>query len=246
MVGDHGTILHADATWSTWTTEPSGTTADLRAIFGLSNATLIAVGTGGTILRSVDGGATWSLRPSQTTATLRAGSVSKAHPATKVIVGDGGLVLKSTDDGLTWCHLDAGTTVDLLGVTALDDDKYIVAGRAGTLLGTTDGGGPCVAPTGVDGPSEGRVLLRGPVPNPFASEAALQYSIPVRAHVELAIYDAAGRRLRVLASGEQDSGAHSSAWDGRDASGQRVPAGMYFARLQVGSASQTRRLVVVR
>jgi photosystem II stability/assembly factor-like uncharacterized protein len=246
MVGDHGTILFTNWTWSSWTTQPTGTTDDLYAIFGYANGTLVAVGSGGTILRSVNGGSTWSPRASLSTATLRAGSVSKVNASVMVVTGDGGTVLKSTDGGLTWCHLDAGTSVDLLGVTALDDDRYIVAGRGGLLLSTADGGGPCVTQTGADSAPAALVSLRGPFPNPVASEGALQYTLPARDPVELAIFDAAGRRLRVLASGVQDAGTHSAAWDGRDAAGRRVPAGLYFARLQAGPVSRIRRLVVVR
>src|SRR5262249_14744882 len=46
-VGKGGTILHYDG--STWTTEPSSTTVDLRAVWGASGE-VFAVGAGGTIL----------------------------------------------------------------------------------------------------------------------------------------------------------------------------------------------------
>jgi hypothetical protein len=39
---------------------------------------------------------------------------------------------------------------------------------------------------------------------------------------------------------------HEVHWDGRDAAGTRVAAGMYIYRLQAGDAMLARKLVVVR
>ena len=43
-----------------------------------------------------------------------------------------------------------------------------------------------------------------------------------------------------------ETGSHSAEWDGRDDHGARVGTGLYFCRLDVGSATQTRRIVFAR
>jgi len=64
--------------------------------------------------------------------------------------------------------------------------------------------------------------------------------------VRLAIYDASGRRVRELVSGTEPAGTHDVVWDLRDESGQPVPAGVRFARLDVDGQALTGKVVTVR
>ena len=59
----------------------------------------------------------------------------------------------------------------------------------------------------------------------------------------IGFYDLTGRLLHTLPVGTDTAGvAH---WDGRDQSGHRVPAGLYFARLVSGSQHATTRIVLL-
>ncbi len=49
-----------------------------------------------------------------------------------------------------------------------------------------------------------------PNPNPFRPMTTLRFSLPVDARVDLAVYDVAGRRVAVLASGTLEHGDHTS------------------------------------
>jgi len=42
------------------------------------------------------------------------------------------------------------------------------------------------------------------------------------------------------------AGTHHVVWDATDASGQTVPSGTYFCRLQVGSFTETTKLMLIR
>ena len=68
--------------------------------------------------------------------------------------------------------------------------------------------------------------------NPGRGGASLRYSLPQAGAVRLAIYDLAGREVRVLASGRLDAGDYSARWDGRNVTGQPVRGGMYLVRLE--------------
>jgi hypothetical protein len=57
------------------------------------------------------------------------------------------------------------------------------------------------------------------------------------------IYDVTGRRLRALEVGGGVGGKAN--WDGRDAEGRSVPAGLYYARLLSGSIHVQTRLVLL-
>ena len=88
------------------------------------------------------------------------------------------------------------------------------------------------------------IRLRPATPNPFSSRTTIGFELAASAPVSLRLYDVAGRQVRVLARGERrGAGPHALEWDGRDDSGARVEAGLYFCRLDAGSASDTRRVV---
>lgn len=78
-----------------------------------------------------------------------------------------------------------------------------------------------------------RVSFAAPWPNPIAGEAAFAYAVPVRARVDLAIYDVRGRRVATVQRAEQEAGRHVIAWHGRDDRGRPVASGQYVATLRV-------------
>jgi|KBSSwiStaDraftv2_1062776.scaffolds.fasta_scaffold108508_2 hypothetical protein len=80
-------------------------------------------------------------------------------------------------------------------------------------------------------------------PNPFRGTASITFSLPRGDQVSLRIHDLAGRELRSLATGHYTAGPHTLVWDGRDANGRRVSAGVYYVRLR-GAGYDTRGTLV--
>ena len=84
-------------------------------------------------------------------------------------------------------------------------------------------------------------------PNPSASgftlSGSLEGVLPERG--EVTIYDVQGRHIRTLDLGSVSPGPVQTVWNGLADDGGRVPAGMYFARFQVGYQQHTQRLVVI-
>jgi hypothetical protein len=72
--------------------------------------------------------------------------------------------------------------------------------------------------------------------NPAREGTRLAFELTREAAVELAVHDAAGRRVRTLVAETRAAGRHVASWDGRDEEGGRVAAGVYFARLAAGGA----------
>ncbi|NUO80415.1 hypothetical protein HUU05_10095, partial [candidate division KSB1 bacterium] len=58
-------------------------------------------------------------------------------------------------------------------------------------------------------------------------------------------YNVQGQLLRILVQEEKALGKYSATWNGLDANGRRVPAGIYFYRLKVGAAILSKRLVAL-
>jgi hypothetical protein len=104
-------------------------------------------------------------------------------------------------------------------------------------------GGPLARPA---------LLSTGPNPISFAaalgarSSVAIRFSLPGEARAALDLFDAGGRRIRILGGERLPAGIHQFAWDGRDRGGRRVAAGTYFYRLTLGADRFLGRLTVVR
>jgi len=82
--------------------------------------------------------------------------------------------------------------------------------------------------------------------NPNARIATIGFGLESAKPVRLAIYDVAGREVRRLVDSDLPAGVHARDWDGRDASGRVVAAGVYFARLAAGDRVLTQKLILTR
>jgi flagellar hook assembly protein FlgD len=96
---------------------------------------------------------------------------------------------------------------------------------------------------GDEGPDPDLTYLHTGFPNPFRSSTIIRFSLAQTSHVDLAVYDVAGRLVRSLLARDVGVGYHTADWDGRDDAGRPVRSGVYFCRLAAGTRSQTRKLI---
>ena len=61
--------------------------------------------------------------------------------------------------------------------------------------------------------------------------------------VDLTIYNVLGQPVRQVWAGPLVAGEHQLTWDGGDAQGQPVAAGVYLYRLQVDDQTRIRKMV---
>jgi hypothetical protein len=88
--------------------------------------------------------------------------------------------------------------------------------------------------------------LRQNFPNPFAGETALSFTVGARSPVRLRIFDVTGRRVATLFDQAADPGRYDVRWEGQDDTGSFVSTGIYFCRLDVGSWTETRKMLRLR
>ena len=93
------------------------------------------------------------------------------------------------------------------------------------------------------GPAGAGLRFDSIYPNPSRSQSVVQYTLPRAGAVRLSIHDLLGRRVTLLADGPEAAGIHSVTWEGRDARGAAVPAGIYWARLESGGQAVARKIV---
>jgi hypothetical protein len=82
-------------------------------------------------------------------------------------------------------------------------------------------------------------------PSPFRFGTTVDYALAERTAVRLAVYDVAGRRVRLLDAGEREAGLRHVPWNGRNDRGERVAAGVYLIRLEAGADKRVGRVMLV-
>lgn len=95
--------------------------------------------------------------------------------------------------------------------------------------------------------SPGRpMVLRPNSPNPFRPDTWIRYVIAEPGVVRVSIHDAGGRLVQELAQEHGAAGSYKIRWDGKDADGQAVSAGVYFYAVRIGEEIQTRKMQLLR
>ena len=87
-------------------------------------------------------------------------------------------------------------------------------------------------------------------PNPFNPVTTIEYNVANSSFVTLEVYDVMGRLVKTLVDNQwtvagQTSG-YSINWNGVDDRGQRVSAGLYIYRLQSGSMTTTKKMILLK
>jgi M6 family metalloprotease-like protein len=83
-------------------------------------------------------------------------------------------------------------------------------------------------------------------PNPFNPSTRIRFSLPGQTHVQLAVYDAAGKRVATLLDEVGDAGLNEVIWDGRSDSGAMAASGVYFYRLSTQKKVLTKKMLLLK
>ena len=83
-------------------------------------------------------------------------------------------------------------------------------------------------------------------PNPFNPETIIWYHLPQSDHVEIAIFNLLGQRVRVLVDEVKPAGSFEVPWDGTDEFGHQVASNVYFCRLKAGEFVQIKKMILMK
>jgi hypothetical protein len=144
-----------------------------------------------------------------------------------------------------WLEFSAGLTGGIIeAVTATPE--YLVAGSRSRGIWIRPLSELPVT-TGVEEAALPAAAVRVDVaPNPFNPLTAVSYELPRAGYVTVAVFDAAGRRVRQLLDGPREAGRHLLRWDGRDDAGRAVAAGVYLVRVAGQGEVAVAKAVLVR
>jgi serine protease AprX len=90
------------------------------------------------------------------------------------------------------------------------------------------------------------VRLAQNTPNPFNPVTEIKFTVPRDGHVDLAVYDLSGRRIRTLISETVAAGERTALWDGRNDAGQQAPSGMYFYKYITDGQALSKKMTLVK
>lgn len=156
---------------------------------------------------------------------------------------DGTSLLDTTADDPDSCHMqqgftlffDAGYCVNLHPTLP----RTVIVSDAVVLIGDQSVGAEDITP--IAGPSPLRFH-----PNPARKGGEFHFSLRSPAPARLDVFDPAGRRVFSRSWPAAGSGLRRVPWRGTNGGGVPLAAGIYFARLEHGSLTETTKIVLIR
>jgi len=149
-------------------------------------------------------------------------------------------IYATSDVGNTWIRVNdsafSGASVTAMATTG----KYLFAGTqmGGWRIPIAD----VITSVRNDRPRvPSQYILYQNYPNPFNPTTVIAYRLPVSAAVTLTVFDILGREITTLVNERQNAGQHSITFDGRNCA-----SGVYFYKLQAGTYSQTKKLILLK
>jgi hypothetical protein len=78
-------------------------------------------------------------------------------------------------------------------------------------------------------------------PNPFNPSTSIKFKIPGSAFVKITIYNATGKIINQLLNEEKTPGNYEITWDGTN-----FASGVYFYKIEAGSYSETKKMLLIK
>jgi hypothetical protein len=78
-------------------------------------------------------------------------------------------------------------------------------------------------------------------PNPFNPTTTINYELPEANYVQIKVYNLIGKEVAILADEQKQAGRYKLTFD---ASG--LPSGVYFYRIEAGTHSETKRMILLK
>lgn len=84
------------------------------------------------------------------------------------------------------------------------------------------------------------------LPNPFNPQTTIRFDVPEASEVRIVVYSLLGQEVQTLLADRREVGQHQVVWNGQDMFGRSVATGVYFVRMEAGSFSQVRRMMLLK
>jgi len=82
-------------------------------------------------------------------------------------------------------------------------------------------------------------------PNPFNEYVKIGYELNYPAETSVSVYNIYGSKVKNLSSQYNPAGTYSVNWDGKNETGTKVPAGIYFYSIRAGKSTTSGKIVLM-
>ncbi|MGC9362057.1 MAG: FlgD immunoglobulin-like domain containing protein, partial [Candidatus Syntrophosphaera sp.] len=83
-------------------------------------------------------------------------------------------------------------------------------------------------------------------PNPSKDGTSISFDLKAPASTSVRIYNIKGQIIRTLMENNTLQGKQNVTWDGKDQSGRKVTAGIYFAKITADKYCTTQKLIIMK
>jgi photosystem II stability/assembly factor-like uncharacterized protein len=186
------------------------------------------------LFRSSDFGDNWHRVNFDSTISI---SQMVVNSEGKVFLGGNG-VFCSTDKGNTWTSVVSGLGGTNVTSLSISNSGYLFAGTANGVYRSVQSTTSVMNWVPVMPVS---TSLSHNYPNPFNPTTTIYFAIRSQSFVSLKVFDLIGREVATIISEEMPAGNYSRQWNA-----VKMSSGVYFYRLQAGSYSETKKLVLLK
>jgi pectate lyase len=137
---------------------------------------------------------------------------------------------------------DPGTYYAYDPDTSVDVPSIVMAGAGAGKIPSDD-------PTSINIENDQRVhtfTLMQNYPNPFNPDTYIIYELSHTTRVSLTIYNILGQKVSALVDEIQNEGYYQVLWQAKDLSGNRLPSGMYLAKLQTSEGINIIKMLMIQ
>jgi len=91
-----------------------------------------------------------------------------------------------------------------------------------------------------------KFVLEQNFPNPFNPTTSIRYHLPMTTEVDLTVYTLLGQKVATLVSERQSAGSYQVTWQGTGQFGEQVSSGIYLYKLETGTDTQVKKMILIR
>ncbi|GEM_PF-5862888 len=124
---------------------------------------------------------------------------------------------------------------ELIAFVQNDDTKEVV------VAAKVDLGNPASSITRDMGPVPSDFSLQQNYPNPFNPSTVIRYALPVNSHVQIAVFNSAGQKVKTLVNEFQNAGNYNVTMNS-----SRLASGVYFYTIKAGNFTATRKMILIK
>ena len=139
------------------------------------------------------------------------------------------ITVNGLDETVVMTDGQGSAAVSISDIMVIDPEKWILMAPPSIVVSIDD-----------DIVKTNDYRLEQNYPNPFNHYTKIVYSIPNSQFVSLTVFDMFGREIKTLVNGEQTHGNYEISFDGSS-----LTSGTYLYRLQAGSFTETKRIVII-